>query len=130
MVLAGLRLRETRLRRRRVLLGERVPARARFRFLGGPARAAAVLYRAGLRFRRLAAGLRLRAGARRLDAGVHENVYVKLLRNTDGDKLYYIILYSDDGDGEFDIKKDSPFLTAKDAAYVTFETVTVDRKNN
>jgi hypothetical protein len=45
-------------------------------------------------------------GAQRVDAGVHENILVDLLRPTDSQVMYAVVLYKDDGDGEFDPKID------------------------
>lgn len=69
-------------------------------------------------------------GAQRFDPGTFENGYVELLRNTENNKLYYVILYTDDGDGEFDIKKDTQILAGETPISTTFNTVTIDRKNN
>ncbi|KKW19514.1 MAG: hypothetical protein UY61_C0055G0003 [Candidatus Adlerbacteria bacterium GW2011_GWC1_50_9] len=46
-------------------------------------------------------------GAARLDAGTHENIVVELLRATESGQRYQVLLYHDDGDREFDLKKES-----------------------
>jgi len=46
-------------------------------------------------------------GAGRFDAGTYENVAVKLLRATEAGERYQILLYHDDGDQQFDLKKES-----------------------
>ncbi len=50
-------------------------------------------------------------GASRRDAGTYENVGVELLRNTEEGNTYYAVIYTDDGDKEFDNKKDMPLMT-------------------
>lgn len=69
-------------------------------------------------------------GAQRLEPGTHENVHVELLRNTETGNLYHVVLYTDNGDGEFSLKTDLP-LRNTDNSYVedTFTTVQIDRKN-
>lgn len=52
-------------------------------------------------------------GASRRSAGTHDNVSVELLRNTEEGNLYYAVIYTDDGDRQFDNKKDFP-VTNKD----------------
>ena len=51
-------------------------------------------------------------GARRLDAGVHADVAVELLRMTDPGRTYAIILYADNGNKEFEIRGDLPMIDA------------------
>ena len=46
-------------------------------------------------------------GAARLDARTHENIAVELLRATESGQRYQVLLYHDDGDREFDLKKES-----------------------
>jgi hypothetical protein len=69
-------------------------------------------------------------GAQRFDGGTRTDGYVELLRNTESGNLYYVILYLDDGDGEFDLKKDAPISSEEGIVSTTFKTVTIDRKNN
>lgn len=69
-------------------------------------------------------------GAQRFDPGTFEDAHVDLLRNTESNDLYYVILYGDNGDGEFDIKTDTPLMRNGKMIYGTFTTVTIDRKNN
>ncbi|RME30661.1 hypothetical protein D6792_00085 [Candidatus Parcubacteria bacterium] len=51
-------------------------------------------------------------GARRYDANVREGV-VKLLRGTEPGRQYAVVLYHDDGDRQFSLKKDFPLLDAQ-----------------
>ena len=69
-------------------------------------------------------------GAQRFDAGTYAEAHVDLLRNTEPGKTYFVILYNESGDGEFDLKEDTPLL-AGDSAFVsdTFQTILPDRKN-
>jgi len=69
-------------------------------------------------------------GAQRFDAGVHIEGHVDLLRNTEVGNIYFVILYDESGDGEFNLKEDAP-LVGKDNGLIstTFETIQVDRKN-
>lgn len=46
-------------------------------------------------------------GAARLDAGTTQNIFVPLLRNTTTGTKYQAVLYVDDGDRQFDFKKDA-----------------------
>lgn len=50
-------------------------------------------------------------GAGRKDAGTYEQVPVELLRNTEEGNIYYAVIYIDDGDRQFDNKKDMPIIT-------------------
>lgn len=49
-------------------------------------------------------------GASRLDAGKHENVTVELLRATEPGGSYAVILYTDNGSKEFEIRGDLPVI--------------------
>lgn len=49
-------------------------------------------------------------GAQRVDAGTHENILVDLLRPTSSQTMYAVVLYTDNGDGEFDPKADELVL--------------------
>ena len=69
-------------------------------------------------------------GAQRFDIGSFENGYIDLLRNTENNKLYYVILYEDKGNADFDIKEDTPIMVGENSVSTTFETITIDRKNN
>ncbi|PIT91424.1 hypothetical protein COU17_00330 [Candidatus Kaiserbacteria bacterium CG10_big_fil_rev_8_21_14_0_10_49_17] len=51
-------------------------------------------------------------GAARLEAGVHENVVVELLRGTTANALYFAVIYQDNGDREFSLDTDFPALGA------------------
>lgn len=51
-------------------------------------------------------------GARRLPAGTHPAELITLLRTTAAGQSYAVVIYEDDGDGQFDHKKDS--LLARD----------------
>lgn len=46
-------------------------------------------------------------GASRFDAGTYSNVSVELLRATEAGGRYQVLLYHDDGDRAFDVKKES-----------------------
>lgn len=45
-------------------------------------------------------------GASRLEAGSHDNVVVNLLRGTEPNKQYAVILYADNGNKQFDLHAD------------------------
>jgi len=51
-------------------------------------------------------------GARRYPSGTHIGV-VNLLRNTEPGRIYYAVIFIDDGDGEFDFKKDTKLVDDK-----------------
>lgn len=69
-------------------------------------------------------------GASRLNPGVHNDGYVELLRNTESGSVYFVVLYSDNGDGEFKLADDHPLMNSKsELISTTFETIQLDRKN-
>lgn len=45
-------------------------------------------------------------GAARRDAGQHTGVVVELLRNTEPNKQYFVVLYADNGNNTFELKED------------------------
>ena len=47
-------------------------------------------------------------GAKRKDAGTHQNIVIPLLRDTQENTRYWIVLYSDDGDKQFNLAADFP----------------------
>ncbi|QSH39572.1 hypothetical protein JXR01_00990 [Candidatus Kaiserbacteria bacterium] len=47
-------------------------------------------------------------GAKRKDAGTHQNTVIPLLRDTQENTRYWIVLYSDDGDKQFNLSTDFP----------------------
>lgn len=47
-------------------------------------------------------------GAKRKDAGTHQNTVIPLLRDTQQSIRYWIVLYSDDGDRQFNLSTDFP----------------------
>lgn len=51
-------------------------------------------------------------GAARRDTGVHEDVSVSLLRDTEAGREYIVVLYEDNGNGTFEIHSDLPILGA------------------
>ncbi len=51
-------------------------------------------------------------GATRVDPGKSENVKVYLLRGTEHNKNYVVVLYKDNGDKEFSLKTDEPISNA------------------
>ena len=51
-------------------------------------------------------------GAGRYDAGTSEDVVVELLRDTVSGLQYQVLLYIDDGDGQYDLHKDSLVMNA------------------
>lgn len=70
-------------------------------------------------------------GAARFDTGQHKRGYVKLLRNTVPDTLYYVILYQDNGDKQFSLSDDIPLTDlANNPIGATFRTIMIDRKTN
>lgn len=60
-------------------------------------------------------------GAARVDAGVHRAVAVPLLRNTQEDMTYALVIYQDDGDQEFDLNFDSLVVRDAEPVSATFE---------
>ena len=52
-------------------------------------------------------------GAQRLDSGNHEGVVIELLRATDPGREYAIVLYSDNGNKEFEVRGDLPMIDVK-----------------
>ncbi|PIR83728.1 hypothetical protein COU18_03580 [Candidatus Kaiserbacteria bacterium CG10_big_fil_rev_8_21_14_0_10_51_14] len=56
-------------------------------------------------------------GAARVEAGTHASVVVPLLRVTESGGRYQVLLYTDDGDREYDLHKDSLLMRA-DASVV------------
>lgn len=63
-------------------------------------------------------------GARRFEAGTNTDVEVVLQRNTVAGEKYQVLLYSDDGDKEYDLHKDSLIMNAD--ASVTGATFTAN----
>ena len=59
-------------------------------------------------------------GARRFDAGTYTDAEIELLRNTLEESKYHVVMYKDDGDREFDHKKDT-LITRLDGTPVTYE---------
>jgi len=57
-------------------------------------------------------------GAARLEAGDHYNIVVNLLRGTEPNKQYAVILYTDNGNKEFDLRGDLPIMTKEDKPVV------------
>lgn len=51
-------------------------------------------------------------GARHFDAGEHVGEKIPLLRNTEPEEEYAVILHADDGDDEFTFKREVPVRTA------------------
>ncbi len=56
-------------------------------------------------------------GAARLDVGTHVNVIVDLLRVTARGDHYQVLVYADNGDGQFDLHKDT-LVTKRDGGVV------------
>lgn len=56
-------------------------------------------------------------GAARRDAGQHTGVVVELLRNTEPDTNYFVVLYGDNGNGTFELKED-PIVTDESGVVV------------
>lgn len=54
-------------------------------------------------------------GAGRFEAGRHENAQVPLLRSTEAGQSYQVLIYVDDGDRTFDLRKDI-LVTKSDGA--------------
>ncbi len=52
-------------------------------------------------------------GAQRYNAGVYNSGIVELLRNTEEGEVYYVSIFSDDGDRKFDLSLDSEVLDKK-----------------
>ncbi|MCR4330658.1 MAG: hypothetical protein NUV49_02135 [Patescibacteria group bacterium] len=61
-------------------------------------------------------------GARRFEAGVSTGE-VELLRNTVEGGIYYAMIHTDDGDGQFDHTKDLPLLENDAPVMVTFSAI-------
>ena len=47
-------------------------------------------------------------GAKRQDAGTHQNIIIPLLRDTKENTRYWVVLYSDNGDRQFSLTTDFP----------------------
>ena len=63
-------------------------------------------------------------GAARLDAGLHENVTVSLLRATATSASYHAVIHRDNGDRVFSLADDFPIRDANDNPVVTrFQTL-------
>jgi len=62
-------------------------------------------------------------GATRLDSGAHSDVQVELLRGTEPGGRYAVILYSDNGDKQFEVHADLPVIdTAGNPVMQSFRT--------
>lgn len=61
-------------------------------------------------------------GATRFDSGVHSGV-VELLRATEAGEMYRAVLYRDNGDREFNLDSDFPFLQNSNQPVLTTFTV-------
>jgi len=62
-------------------------------------------------------------GAARRDAGNYEEVVVPLLRNTEPDRDYVVVLYADNGNGAFELRADQPIVKENgDPVIVPFRT--------
>lgn len=69
-------------------------------------------------------------GAQRFDKGVHSGT-IDLLRNTNVDRSYYVLLYRDNGDREFDLETDNLVIDTQDSPVKdTFQVIRIDRKIN
>ena len=61
-------------------------------------------------------------GATRMNTGIHKDIVVDLLRNTVPGGSYAVILYSDNGNKEFEIRGDLPIIdTAGDPVMQSFK---------
>ena len=69
-------------------------------------------------------------GAQRFDKGIHSGT-IDLLRMTNVDQNYYVLLYLDNGDREFDLDVDT-LITDTDGSPLgdTFQAIRIDRKIN
>ena len=54
-------------------------------------------------------------GAVRRDEGQYTNITIPLLRDTQSDSRYWIVLYSDNGDRQFNLQTDSPLKDSLDS---------------
>ncbi|MBI2048425.1 MAG: hypothetical protein HYT30_00660 [Parcubacteria group bacterium] len=62
-------------------------------------------------------------GAARVDSGIHTDAVVELLRGTEPGGSYAVILYSDNGNKEFEIRGDLPIIdTEGNPVMKTFRT--------
>lgn len=69
-------------------------------------------------------------GAQRFDRGIHSGT-IDLLRSTNFDQNYYVLLYRDDGDREFNLETDSLVVDGdNDPIKGTFQVIRIDRKIN
>ncbi|MEX0931595.1 MAG: hypothetical protein WDZ88_02480 [Candidatus Paceibacterota bacterium] len=65
-------------------------------------------------------------GVQKVQAGTHDNITVKLLRGTEPNSKNYITIFTDDGDGTFDHKKDLLLVdTEGDVIMSSFTTTNV-----
>ena len=69
-------------------------------------------------------------GAQRFDAGETLEGHIDLLRDTEVEADYFVILYNESGDGNFSLEDDMP-LTGEDGSVLSksFKTIQIDRKN-
>jgi len=58
-------------------------------------------------------------GAARFDVGLYTDAEIELLRNTLEESKYHVVMYEDDGDREFDHKKDT-LITRLDGTPITY----------
>lgn len=61
-------------------------------------------------------------GARKVQAGIHQNIRVPLLRETEPGTLYHVVVYEEDGNGIFDHKADT--LISKEGQFYTADFMT------
>jgi len=63
-------------------------------------------------------------GAKRRDAGQHSNLMIPLLRDTVENSRYWIVLYTDDGDRQFNLQTDFPLRDSEETPITSsFKTI-------
>ncbi len=63
-------------------------------------------------------------GAVRREAGASDDVIVDLLRATVPGSEYAVVVFTDDGDGKFDSKRDTPVMSGDEPYHVTMTATT------
>jgi len=62
-------------------------------------------------------------GAVRKNAGTHTSIAIDLLRKTVPNQAYYVVIYKDNGDGEFQYTQDTLVEVNQQTVYSTFRTI-------
>ena len=63
-------------------------------------------------------------GAVRRNTGAHSDVIIDLLRSTEPEKKYAVVLFTDNGDGTFSTKSDAPYMNGAEIFRTEFSVTT------